>query len=179
MRGNQRGIDEGLEAAVERQLVRPFCLSEYQRQYAHLCTRRRKTSSAGSPKRADDDGEDSYSSRGAGHVPVQVECASTREAAAAVAEAAAGGWELEAPCCTVCTLQLQDGAESLTLTCGHAFHWGCARAWLRCSATCPNCRAEVALPSEDTEDSLAASGGNAGSAALGFVANAIADFFNA
>lgn len=175
IRGNQRGIDEGLEAAVERQLVVPFCLSEYQRRYAHLCTR--KTLDTPHQKRLEPEANDERAACPTDSVPPQAVSPSP-EAAAAVAEAAAGGWELEAPCCTVCTLQLQDGTESLTLTCGHAFHWGCARAWLRCSATCPNCRAEVVLPPEGGEG-VEVSEGNVGTAALGFVRDALADFFNA
>ncbi|KAL8431297.1 hypothetical protein ACSSS7_005382 [Eimeria intestinalis] len=177
MRGNQRGIDEGLEAAVEGQLVRPFCLSDYQSRYAHLCTRKPQDSPA--RENADQSGSEiqpAPPSRTAVSLPRSTlpECA---EAAAAVAEAAAGGWELEAPCCTVCTLQLQDGTESLTLTCGHAFHWGCARAWLRCSATCPNCRAEVVLPAEGGR-SVARPGENIGTAAFGVVRSALAEFFS-
>ncbi|CDJ67557.1 hypothetical protein, conserved [Eimeria necatrix] len=174
MRGNPRGIDEGLEAAVERQLVGPFCLSAYQRLYAHLCTRKKRHPSREKREEAEASGE-ADTPRCSQEIPSSR--SSTAEAEAAVAEAAAGGWELEAPCCTVCTLQLQDGAESVTLTCGHAFHWDCARAWLRCSATCPNCRAEVVLPSEDHGE-CRGSNTNVGTAALGFVRSAWADFFN-
>lgn len=174
MRGNQRGIDEGLEAAVERQLVRPFCLSEYQRQHADLCTRRPRGTAH--EKRHDRERDDECTARQAGCIPPEVSSGPS-EAAATAAEAGADGWELDAPCCTVCTLQLQDGAETLTLTCGHAFHWGCAKAWLRCSATCPNCRAEVVLPSEGS-GSTAGSAATVGTAALGFVRNVWADFFS-
>ncbi|KAL8270563.1 hypothetical protein Esti_005534 [Eimeria stiedai] len=177
MRGNQRGIDEGLEAAVESQLVRPFRLTDYQSQFAHLCTRKPQDSpvqnNADHPASEDQPAPPSHPAVSAPR-PTLPESA---EAAAAVAEAVAGGWELEAPCCTVCTLQLQDGTESLTLTCGHAFHWGCARAWLRCSATCPNCRAEVVLPSEGGR-SVARPGENIGAAALGVVRSALAEFFS-
>lgn len=174
MRGNQRGIDEGLEAAVERQLVRPFCLSQYQNQHADLCTRRPRGTAY--ERRHDHEADDECTARQAGSAPPGAS-SSTPEATAAVAEAETDDWELDAPCCTVCTLQLQDGAETLTLACGHAFHWGCAKAWLRCSATCPNCRAEVVLPSEGG-GSAAGSAATVGTAALGFVRNVWADFFS-
>lgn len=51
--------------------------------------------------------------------------------------------ENEAPSCTVCTLHLVDGDESIHLPCGHTFHWLCVRTWLRCSYTCPNCRGDL------------------------------------
>ncbi|KAL8446870.1 hypothetical protein Emed_004749 [Eimeria media] len=178
MRGNQRGIDEGLEAAVENQLVRPFSFADYQSQFAHLCTR--KPLDSPGRKNADPSLSETLPSpkpSSAASASRPTSLPESAEAAAAVAEAAAGGWELEAPCCTVCTLQLQDGTESLTLTCGHAFHWGCARAWLRCSATCPNCRAEVVLPAEGGR-SVARSGENIGQAALGVVRSALAEFFS-
>ena len=173
LRGSHRGLDEELEAAVERQLVRPFCLPEYQRRCAHLCTRKPQDTSQ--QKRVDGEVGTEGDSTQTGPATSRNLSASP-EVAAALAEAAAGGWELEAPCCTVCTLQLQEGAESVTLTCGHAFHWGCARAWLRRSATCPNCRAEVVL-SCDGSDSRGSSQGNVRTAALGFMRNALADFF--
>ncbi|CDJ35038.1 uncharacterized protein EMH_0070020 [Eimeria mitis] len=173
MRGGSRGIDEGLEAAVKRQLVGPFCFSEYQRLYGHLCTR---VPQEDAKKGTEKDARESAAVVSPGKLEHSQSSTSSPSA-----EAAAVGGELEAPCCTVCTLQLQDGTESVTLTCGHAFHWECARAWLRCSATCPNCRAQVVLPtgtpreSGDAGDSAQAHVGNA---ALGFVRNAWAEFFS-
>ncbi|CDJ48348.1 hypothetical protein, conserved [Eimeria brunetti] len=174
VRGGSRGIDEGLEAAVRRQLVGPFCFSEYRRLYGHMCTRGPQENSQ---KRTEEDTREM--SRVVSPEKVQQSQSSTLSPSA---EVAAGAGELEAPCCTVCTLQLQDGTESVTLTCGHAFHWECARAWLRCSATCPNCRAQVVLPTGAPHEGEEESGNvqaHVGNAALGFVRNAWAEFFSA
>lgn len=174
MRGGSRGIDEGLEAAVKRQLVGPFCFAEYQRVYGHLCTR---------PQQEEVHKGTERETRGAAAVvtPGKALQAQSLSTSAASSAAPTGGGEPEAPSCTVCTLQLQDGTESVTLPCGHAFHWECARAWLRCSATCPNCRAQVVLPKVASQGGGDASGNSqthVGSAALGFVRSAWAEFFS-
>ncbi|CDI81793.1 hypothetical protein, conserved [Eimeria praecox] len=179
MRGGSRGIDEGLEAAVKRQLVGPFCFAEYRRLYSHLCTR---SSPEDTQKDLKQGTRKASGTRNAPAVATREEAEQSQSSTSALsAEGATGGGDLEAPCCTVCTLQLQDGTESVTLTCGHAFHWECARAWLRCSATCPNCRAQVVLPSGPPREGGGASDSaqtHAGNTALGFVRNAWTEFFS-
>ncbi|XP_062201803.1 RING-H2 finger protein ATL65-like [Phragmites australis] len=49
--------------------------------------------------------------------------------------------------CAVCLLEFADGDELRALPlCGHAFHADCIDVWLRAHASCPLCRAAVALP---------------------------------
>jgi E3 ubiquitin-protein ligase RNF38/44 len=49
--------------------------------------------------------------------------------------------------CAVCLLEFADGDELRTLPlCAHAFHADCIDVWLRAHASCPLCRAAVALP---------------------------------
>uniref|UniRef100_A0A0D9Y129 RING-type E3 ubiquitin transferase n=1 Tax=Leersia perrieri TaxID=77586 RepID=A0A0D9Y129_9ORYZ len=55
-----------------------------------------------------------------------------------------GGGERE---CAVCLLEFADGDELRALPlCAHAFHADCIDVWLRAHASCPLCRAAVALP---------------------------------
>ncbi|KAL5224348.1 hypothetical protein ABZP36_010987 [Zizania latifolia] len=64
-----------------------------------------------------------------------------------VAAAARGGGESAARDCAVCLLEFADGDELRALPlCGHAFHADCIDVWLRAHASCPLCRAAVALP---------------------------------
>ncbi|KAG8092985.1 hypothetical protein GUJ93_ZPchr0012g21563 [Zizania palustris] len=63
------------------------------------------------------------------------------------AAAARGGGESAARDCAVCLLEFADGDELRALPlCGHAFHADCIDVWLRAHASCPLCRAAVALP---------------------------------
>uniref|UniRef100_A0A453JST3 RING-type E3 ubiquitin transferase n=1 Tax=Aegilops tauschii subsp. strangulata TaxID=200361 RepID=A0A453JST3_AEGTS len=49
--------------------------------------------------------------------------------------------------CAVCLLEFADGDELRALPlCAHAFHADCIDVWLRAHASCPLCRAAVALP---------------------------------
>ncbi|KAF0928527.1 hypothetical protein E2562_004149 [Oryza meyeriana var. granulata] len=61
-------------------------------------------------------------------------------------EGGAGG-ESAAQDCVVCLLEFADGDELRALPlCAHAFHADCIDVWLRAHASCPLCRAAVALP---------------------------------
>jgi hypothetical protein len=63
---------------------------------------------------------------------------------AAVAAARGSGASRE---CAVCLLEFADGDELRALPlCAHAFHADCIDVWLRAHASCPLCRAAVALP---------------------------------
>ncbi|KAG8049147.1 hypothetical protein GUJ93_ZPchr0009g836 [Zizania palustris] len=58
-----------------------------------------------------------------------------------------GGGESAARDCAVCLLEFADGDELRALPlCAHAFHADCIDVWLRAHASCPLCRAAVALP---------------------------------
>lgn len=46
--------------------------------------------------------------------------------------------------CSICFASLEPGAYVLTLPgCGHEFHYGCVRAWLKKNPTCPCCRFDL------------------------------------
>uniref|UniRef100_A0A183CCM3 ATP-dependent DNA helicase n=1 Tax=Globodera pallida TaxID=36090 RepID=A0A183CCM3_GLOPA len=48
--------------------------------------------------------------------------------------------------CCICKLEIRANNAITTLPCGHNnFHTSCLKKWLKTSATCPNCRAEVHL----------------------------------
>ncbi|KAI3407735.1 hypothetical protein GPALN_014284 [Globodera pallida] len=48
--------------------------------------------------------------------------------------------------CCICKLEIRANNAITTLPCGHDnFHTSCLKKWLKTSATCPNCRAEVHL----------------------------------
>uniref|UniRef100_A0A183C3G9 OTU domain-containing protein n=1 Tax=Globodera pallida TaxID=36090 RepID=A0A183C3G9_GLOPA len=48
--------------------------------------------------------------------------------------------------CCICKLEIRSNNAITTLPCGHSnFHTSCLKKWLKTSATCPNCRAEVYL----------------------------------
>uniref|UniRef100_A0A183CC21 ATP-dependent DNA helicase n=1 Tax=Globodera pallida TaxID=36090 RepID=A0A183CC21_GLOPA len=48
--------------------------------------------------------------------------------------------------CCICKLEIRANNAITTLPCGHKnFHTSCLKKWLKTSATCPNCRAEVHL----------------------------------
>uniref|UniRef100_A0A0E0MP94 RING-type E3 ubiquitin transferase n=1 Tax=Oryza punctata TaxID=4537 RepID=A0A0E0MP94_ORYPU len=58
-----------------------------------------------------------------------------------------GGADTAARDCAVCLLEFADGDELRALPlCAHAFHADCIDVWLRAHASCPLCRAAVALP---------------------------------
>jgi len=49
---------------------------------------------------------------------------------------------MELPVCSICTDEVEAGASSALLVCGHTFHTDCIVQWFRYhSAQCPNCRA--------------------------------------
>jgi len=49
--------------------------------------------------------------------------------------------------CVVCLMEFADGDELRALPlCAHAFHSDCIDGWLHAHASCPLCRAAVALP---------------------------------
>ncbi|XP_062203455.1 RING-H2 finger protein ATL65-like [Phragmites australis] len=61
--------------------------------------------------------------------------------------AAAARGSVDARECAVCLLEFADGDELRALPlCAHAFHADCIDVWLRAHASCPLCRAAVALP---------------------------------
>ncbi|XP_040385817.1 RING-H2 finger protein ATL65 [Oryza brachyantha] len=65
----------------------------------------------------------------------------------AMASRGGGGGESAARDCAVCLLEFADGDELRALPlCAHAFHADCIDVWLRAHASCPLCRAAVALP---------------------------------
>uniref|UniRef100_A0A914H8H6 ATP-dependent DNA helicase n=1 Tax=Globodera rostochiensis TaxID=31243 RepID=A0A914H8H6_GLORO len=48
--------------------------------------------------------------------------------------------------CCICKLEIRANNAITTLPCGHNnFHTSCLKKWLKTSATCPNCRAEINL----------------------------------
>uniref|UniRef100_A0A914HAT8 ATP-dependent DNA helicase n=1 Tax=Globodera rostochiensis TaxID=31243 RepID=A0A914HAT8_GLORO len=48
--------------------------------------------------------------------------------------------------CCICKLEIRANNAITTLPCGHKnFHTSCLKKWLKTSATCPNCRAEINL----------------------------------
>ncbi|PSC72561.1 zinc C3HC4 type (RING finger) [Micractinium conductrix] len=54
--------------------------------------------------------------------------------------------EEEAPLCSVCLEEFEDGAQILSLPCRHQYHAECVTQWLRLKglgATCPNCKGTV------------------------------------
>jgi len=53
---------------------------------------------------------------------------------------------LEQPSCSVCLSEIEMGAETLLIPCGHMYHSNCILDWLKQSNTCPVCRFE--LPAE-------------------------------
>lgn len=165
--GAQQGIDDNIEAAFESRLVCPFSLSTYRRNFGHISKAGGLNTSNSSSNEATTNGTKDPES-----FLFSAGCSRTQSKSSV--EAAVEVSDIEAPSCTVCTVQLQEGVQSLTLQCGHPFHWECVRAWLHCSATCPNCRAEVALPAEaDKKDNQESSVGET----LAFVRSAITDFF--
>lgn len=46
--------------------------------------------------------------------------------------------------CAICLEDREEG-EVQTTHCGHTFHRGCLREWMRRSSTCPLCRAQLAV----------------------------------
>jgi len=46
--------------------------------------------------------------------------------------------------CAICMQPFAPGAEVVTLSCPHVFHWSCLRPWLERSDTCPTCRIPLA-----------------------------------
>ena len=43
--------------------------------------------------------------------------------------------------CSICIQPMEEGGDNtVTLDCGHTFHFKCINAWLNVNNTCPNCR---------------------------------------
>jgi len=56
---------------------------------------------------------------------------------------------LEYPTCSICLAEIEQGAETVLIPCGHLFHDPCVVKWLKIHNTCPVCRYE--LPTDDLE----------------------------
>merc|ERR1712196_462520 len=74
--------------------------------------------------------------------------------------------------CAICMQPFAQGAEVVTLSCPHVFHWACLEPWITRSETCPTCRIPLALPRGWTapsqgECTLGSPPQRAGTAALG------------
>ena len=46
----------------------------------------------------------------------------------------------EFPKCTICLMEISEGAEAILLPCEHIFHEICITKWLKVHSTCPLCR---------------------------------------
>jgi hypothetical protein len=56
---------------------------------------------------------------------------------------------LEYPACSICLTEIEEGAETVLMPCGHLYHDPCVVKWLKMHNTCPVCRYE--LPTDDLE----------------------------
>eukprot|EP00798_Chlamydomonas_sp_ICE-L_P024890 gene24890-10555_t len=65
-----------------------------------------------------------------------------------------GGYDDEAPSCTVCLCEYEEGEMMRRLPCRHEFHLACIDKWMTQHTTCPVCR--TALVPEPTPEELEA-----------------------
>lgn len=64
-----------------------------------------------------------------------------------------GRWTNQAGTCAVCQDDFLHGHLVIRLPrCGHVFHSGCIRPWLKNTATCPVCRADIDTTAADDDD---------------------------
>lgn len=42
--------------------------------------------------------------------------------------------------CVICEERFEPSDEIISTACGHIYHWGCFKMWVKKSATCPDCR---------------------------------------
>lgn len=56
--------------------------------------------------------------------------------------------KLEMPTCSVCISDFEMGKEATVLPCGHTFHSGCIKPWLKSNDKCPVCRKQVTEPQQ-------------------------------
>ena len=54
--------------------------------------------------------------------------------------------------CAVCLQELVASTLAVRLRCGHAFHEGCVRTWLKEKHTCPTCRAPLRSKAEAADE---------------------------
>ncbi|KAG1680349.1 hypothetical protein FOA52_015439 [Chlamydomonas sp. UWO 241] len=91
-----------------------------------------------------EEGADGIAAAGAG-------AAAAAGAAAGAAGSAAGGDKNDAPQCSVCICDYEDGELLMQLPCGHVFHQPCITTWMRAHNTCPNCRMSLVPPPTEEE----------------------------
>lgn len=60
--------------------------------------------------------------------------------------------EEDAPACTVCLCEYQEGEMMLRLPCRHAFHQSCIVKWMSQHNTCPICREPLSPDAQHSED---------------------------
>jgi len=51
--------------------------------------------------------------------------------------------KFEFPKCTICLMEISEGADTILLPCDHIFHEKCITKWLKVHSTCPLCRYEL------------------------------------
>ena len=51
--------------------------------------------------------------------------------------------KVEVPNCCICLDNIEMGAKTILLPCGHMFHCDCILTWLKKNNTCPMCRFEI------------------------------------